>query len=126
MDRVVTFIELFETLSEPIPPEMIRPRRQGGSELSYLEWHTACDLMDERCPGWQSEIREVKEVGDWVVVICRVSIPVLEGWIYREATGCERLDRTDPFSAAEAMALTRCCAKFGLGRELHSKALAMA
>ena len=118
--------ELFESLSEPIPPDLIRTRRQGGSELAYLEWHTACDLMDQRCPGWQSEIREIKELGDWVVITCRVSIPTVDGWIHREATGCEKLDKSfaDPFSAGEAMALKRCFAKFGLGRELYDKAAA--
>ncbi|AIE76307.1 hypothetical protein [Synechocystis sp. PCC 6714] len=42
----------------------------------------------------------------------------------RQATGTEDIDCNsygDPSSNAEAMALRRCCAKFGLGRDLWRK-----
>jgi hypothetical protein len=52
------------------------------------------------------------------VVTVRISIPCIEGIISREATGTEDEELKgygDPSSNAEAMALKRAAAKFGLG-----------
>jgi hypothetical protein len=54
----------------------------------------------------------------------RISIPCLEGIISREATGTEDEELKgygDPSSNAEAMALKRAAAKFGLGLYLYQK-----
>ncbi len=57
-------------------------------------------------------------------MIVRLSIPCLEGIVYREATGQE--DEThetygDSSSNAESMALRRASAKFGLGLYLYDQ-----
>jgi hypothetical protein len=52
------------------------------------------------------------------VVTARITIPSLEGAVWREATGTEDEELKgsgDPSSNAEAMALKRAAAKFGLG-----------
>jgi len=52
----------------------------------------------------------------------RVSIPCLEGVVWREATGTEDGELRgygDPSSNAEAMALKRAASKFGLGLYLY-------
>jgi hypothetical protein len=52
----------------------------------------------------------------------RITIPTLDGEVYREATGHEDADTDsygDPFSNAESTALRRCASKFGLGQHLY-------
>jgi hypothetical protein len=54
----------------------------------------------------------------------RITIPCLEGAVWREATGTEDEELRgygDPSSNAEAMALKRAAAKFGLGLYLYQK-----
>lgn len=57
-----------------------------------------------------------------VYVIARLTIPAYEGEFWHEATGYEDITATgfgDPFSNASAMALSRCCSKFGQGIHLY-------
>jgi hypothetical protein len=57
-------------------------------------------------------------------VTARITIPYLEGAVFREATGTEDEELRgygDPSSNAEAMALKRAAAKFGLGLYLYQK-----
>ena len=58
------------------------------------------------------------------MVVVRITVPCLEGSIFREATGTEDEELKgygDPSSNAEAMALKRAAAKFGLGLYLYSR-----
>jgi hypothetical protein len=58
------------------------------------------------------------------VIEGRLTLRAAEGNFVREATGTEdnEIDSWgDPSSNAEAMALRRCCAKFGLGLHLWEK-----
>lgn len=75
-------------------------------------------------PGWNSEVRIVTSVGDRCVVTVRITIPASDGNVWREATGQEDEELKgygDPSSNAEAMALKRAAAKFGLGLYLYEK-----
>lgn len=113
-------------IAAPIPPALISHKSIKGNKISYISWYDACDLMDERAPGWSYEVKEVGTVADKVYVIARVEVPIDDDrYIFREATGNE--DDVvggygDSFSNAESMALRRAFAKFGLARELYQGA----
>jgi hypothetical protein len=111
-------------LSKPIAQRHLKTRRQGGAELTYLEWHTAVKYLDLYAPGWSYAVKSVALVGSLVTVIAAISIPCSEGIVTREATGCEDVNAKgygDAVSNAEAMALKRAASKFGLGLYLYSK-----
>jgi hypothetical protein len=111
-------------LSKPLPERHLRTRKQGGQSLTYIEWHMAIKYLDHFAPGWSCVVRNISQIGGRCVVTVRISIPCLEGIISREATGTEDEELKgygDPSSNAEAMALKRAAAKFGLGLYLYSK-----
>jgi Rad52/22 family double-strand break repair protein len=111
-------------LSKPLAQRHLKTRRQGGADLTYIEWHTAVRYLDHYAAGWSYNVRSVQLVSSLVTVIASISIPSLEGIIIREATGCEDVNAKgygDAVSNAEAMALKRAASKFGLGLYLYSK-----
>ena len=110
---------------------MLDTKKQGGQTITYLAWPTIADVLDKYAIGWAWTI-ETSFSRDRIFVIGKLSIPCAEGEISRSATGTETLKREkngeecehafgDPSSNAEAMALRRCAAKFGLGRYLWKK-----
>ena len=116
--------DIVADLSKPLAQRHLKTRRQGGAELTYLEWHTAVKYLDLFAPGWSYAVKNVALVGNLVTVVAAISIPCLEGVVTREATGCEEADSKgygDAVSNAEAMALKRAASKFGLGLYLYQK-----
>jgi hypothetical protein len=116
--------DIIRDLSKPIAARHLKQRRQGGSELTYIEWHCAVKYLDLFAPAWSYAIKSVALVGNLVVVVASISIPAAEGVITREATGCEEIDARgygDACSNAEAMALKRAASKFGLALHLYQK-----
>jgi hypothetical protein len=114
--------EIIGDLSKPIPARLLRTKTVGGQKIRFLPWHTAVKFLDLYAPGWSYEIRHVTGIGGKVIVVARISIPCAEGTVYREATGQEDEDISsygDPSSNAEAQALKRATAKFGLGLYLY-------
>ena len=85
--------ECLKTLSAPVPPELIRHRQQGGTDLSYLERFTVNRLLDARAPGWWGDVRSITTTADTVIVCYRISIPSAEGWLHREAVGSDKPDQ---------------------------------
>src|SRR5215213_3647844 len=116
--------EIVKDLSKPIAQKHLRKRRQGGKEITYLAWHDAVKYLDHYAPGWCYEVRRIDSIGGKLILTIRLSIPCLEGIVYREATGQED-ETTDSYgdssSNAESMSLRRAAAKFGLGIDLYSK-----
>ena len=116
--------EILADLSKPIPAKYLATRKQGGTALTYLPWHTCCKLLDRCCPGWDYSVTLVHTTSDRIFVTARLTIRAEEGDISREGTGTELLNcgsYGDPSSNAESMALRRCAAKFGLARYLYEK-----
>src|SRR5262249_4237381 len=116
--------DIIRDLSKPLAQRHLKTRRQGGTELTYIEWHTAVKYLDHFCPGWSYSVKSVGLVGNLVTVIASISIPCLEGVVTREATGCEEVNTKgygDAVSNAEAMALKRAASKFQLGLYLYQK-----
>lgn len=116
--------DIIADLSKDVPQKMLASKTMKGNNIAYLPWYRAARMLDYYAPGWQYEIRDIKQVGSQCVVIVRLSIPAAEGWFYREATGIEEEEVKgygDPTSNAESMALRRAAAKFGLARGLYEK-----
>lgn len=116
--------EIVKDLTKPVAKRHLRSRRQGNKEIQYIAWHDAVKYLDHYAPGWNYEIRSINSVSGKLIIIVRLSIPCLEGVVYREATGQE--DETldsygDSSSNAESMALRRAGAKFGLGLYLYDQ-----
>ncbi len=116
--------EIIAELSKPVATRHLKTRKQGGHDLTYIEWHTAVKYLDLFAAGWSYHVKSVALVGSLVTVIASISIPCSEGVVTREATGCEESDAKgygDAVSNAEAMALKRAAAKYGLGLYLYQK-----
>ena len=116
--------DIVKDLSKPIAQKHLRKRRQGGKEILYLAWHDAVKYLDHYAPGWCYEVRSIDSIAGKLILTIRLSIPSLEGIIYREATGQEDEDKEnygDSSSNAESMALRRAAAKFGLGLSLYDQ-----
>ena len=122
--RLRSIKEIIADLSQPLPERHIRYKTKGGQKLSFIPWHTAIKYLDHFAPGWSYEVRHISGISNLVVVVARITVPCLEGVVYREATGNEEEDcgsYGDPSSNAESMALRRAAAKFGLGLYLYEK-----
>jgi hypothetical protein len=123
-DALRSIAAIIADLSKPVNPQRLKTRTQGGKQLTYLPWYQAVRYLDRFAPGWSYEVRSIVTVGQAVAVTVRISIPCLEGVVYREATGYEPLEVKgwgDPTSNAESMALRRAAAKFGLCLNLYDK-----
>lgn len=124
LSEIRSIREIVQDLSKPVAKRHLRVRKQGGKEIQYIAWHDAIKYLDHYASGWSYEIRSMTSVGGKLIMIVRLSIPCLEGIVYREATGQE--DEThetygDSSSNAESMALRRASAKFGLGLYLYDQ-----
>ena len=116
--------DVLADLAKPIPPRYLATRKQGGTILTYLPWHTCCKLLDRCAPGWDYSISNVHTTSDRIFITVRLTIRAEEGDISRDATGTELLNcgsYGDPSSNAEGMATRRAAAKFGLARYLYEK-----
>ncbi len=116
--------EIVKDLSKPLAQKHLRKRRQGGKEILYLAWHDAIKYLDHYAPGWCYEIRSIDSIGGKLILTIRLSIPSLEGIVFREATGQEDEELEsygNASSNAESMALRRAAAKFGLGLALYDQ-----
>ncbi len=122
--RLRSIREIVRDLSKPVAKRHLRTRKQGGKELTYIAWHDAVKYLDHYAPGWCYEVRRIDSIGGKLILTIRLSIPSLEGVVYREATGQED-ETTDSYgdssSNAESMALRRAAAKFGLGLSLYDQ-----
>jgi hypothetical protein len=116
--------DIIKDLSKPVAKRHLRTRKQGGKELTYISWYDAVKYLDHFAPGWFYEVRRIDSIAGKLILTIRLSIPCLEGIVYREATGQEEEDTNsygDSSSNAESMALRRAAAKFGLGLYLYDQ-----
>lgn len=125
-----TLEEILKDFSKPIDPKYIskKPTFSKGNksgEADYIAWPTMCRLLNQFTNGyWDWKVR-TQFLGDRVVIEGSLTIHGSDGSLTREATGNELSETSgygDPSSNAEAMALRRCAAKFGLGLNLWEKA----
>ena len=116
--------DIIKDLSKPVAKRHLRTRKQGGKEIQYISWHDAIKYLDHYAPGWNYEVRNIQNIAGKLILTVRLSVPCIEGIVYREATGQEDEDLEtygNSSSNAESMALRRACAKFGLGLYLYDQ-----
>jgi hypothetical protein len=114
--------DIIADLSKPLPDRFLKHKKMGGSDITFITWYTAVRFLDLYAPGWSTTEPKVTEVGGTLIVAIGISIPCEEGLVTRYATGQEEADVKgygDSSSNAEAMALKRAAAKFGLGLYLY-------
>jgi hypothetical protein len=110
--------DILDALAQPIDPRHFRKRRQGGKDLTYVPWATLVRCLMHRAPGYSWEIRSVQQIGDWVTVTGRLTVPTTEGSLVYENLSSEPLKRgcyAPPVESAASSCLRRCCAMAGLG-----------
>jgi len=113
--------EVLAALAHPVDPRHQRTRRQGGKELVYLPWTVLVRCLMARAPGYTWELRLVSQVGEWVTVTGRLTVPTADGPLVYENVSSESLKSTShapPVETAASSCLRRCCAMAGLGLEL--------
>ena len=116
--------DIVKDLTKPVAKRHLKSRKQGGKTIDFISWHDAVKYLDHYAPGWCYEVRSMNTVGGKLIITTRLTVPCLEGSVYREATGQE--DETtdswgDSSSNAESMSLRRAAAKFGLGLYLYDQ-----
>ena len=119
-----SFKDIVSDLSKPVAARHLKQRQQGGRTLDYLPWYSAVRYLDLYAPGWRYEIRSVNQVGENLVMTVRISVPCLEGEVYREASALEPIKGNGFGNCAvncESAALGRGASKFGLCLYLYDK-----
>lgn len=130
--------QIIESLSRKLPEGLLDSKIVGGIKITFIPWHKIPPILDKYAPGWTWEIKQINLSADRLFVVGRLTIPTVNGDVWREATGTEILkeEKTDkktgevfirelaygdPSSNAESMAFRRASAKFGLGLYLYDK-----
>ncbi|MFL6274959.1 MAG: Rad52/Rad22 family DNA repair protein [Blastocatellia bacterium] len=114
---------VLSALSQPLPEAVVRQRvgwrDASGQErmVDYIDWHTAADILDEVCPDWSHEVRDIVVIGDLVAVTAAITI---QG-ITRCGIGVDSALDERGIKGAEHDALKRAAVKFGLARSLYRK-----
>ena len=118
-------------LSKPLPNACVKQKPAKNSktgqitQIDFLHWYVVTQILDAYAPGWSSKVVAIQSFGGKIVMTCEVAIPCAEGVITQQGTGQEDEDFSDGYgdstSNAEAMALKRAAAKFGVGRYLYDK-----
>ena len=112
---------ILSTLSQPLPDEVVRQRvgwrDASGRErmIDYIDWHTAANLLDEACPDWSHEVRDISVIGDLVAVTVALTIK----GVTRCGIGVDSALDERGIKGAEHDALKRAAVKFGLARSLY-------
>jgi hypothetical protein len=123
--------EILESLKAPIPQRLISKKeifkqKVKVGEVDYVSWINLSDILDDLCglDGWEWQVKDVQQIGENLTLTGVLTLHGEDKSLTRMATGIEDINCSsygDPSSNAEAMALRRCCAKFGLGRDLWRK-----
>ena len=113
--------ETLAELNRPIDPRHFKTRKQGSTTLTYVPWATLARHLHHRAPGWCFEIQSVQEVGGWVAVTGRLTIPTTDGILNYSGIASEPLESASKAPATEVAAsscLRRAAALAGLGLQL--------
>ncbi|MGA9772061.1 MAG: Rad52/Rad22 family DNA repair protein [Blastocatellia bacterium] len=111
------------SLSKPLPDGLVRQRvgwRDSTGEerwVDYIDWHTAADILDQVCPDWSHEVRDIAVIGNLVAVTAAITIK----GITRCGVGVDSALDERGIKSAEHDALKRAAVKFGLARSLYTR-----
>ena len=121
--NVLDFTATLKELRKNVDPHLVRQRegwrdRNGNVQtVDYVEWHTVADILDETAPNWNHEIKDIREMGDFMVVTVAITI---DG-VTREGVGTGSTRNEMGIKKAEHDALKRAAVKFGIARDLYKK-----
>jgi hypothetical protein len=121
--NVLDFTATLKELRKNVDPHLVRQRegwrdRNGNVQtVDYVEWHTVADILDETAPNWNHEIKDIRELGDFMVVTVAITI---DG-VTREGVGTGSTRSEMGIKKAEHDALKRAAVKFGIARDLYKK-----
>ena len=125
----MNLLDILTKLRESVDPRLLasKPVGRGSNrqEVDYIPWYDVCQLLDERTGGlWEWRIVDIQLNDSRIFIVGELKIFVDGQSLVRQASGTEELNCSsygDPSSNAEAMALRRAAAKFGLGIDLWRK-----
>lgn len=121
--NVLDFTSTLKELRKNVDPHLVRQRegwrdRNGNVQtVDYVEWHTVADILDETAPNWNHAIKDIRELGDFMVVTVAITI---DG-VTREGVGTGSTRSEMGIKKAEHDALKRAAVKFGIARDLYKK-----
>ena len=121
VEQVQGIETILSALSQPLPETVIRQRvgwrDASGQErmIDYIDWHTAADILDDVCPDWSHEVRDIAVIGDLVAVTAAITIK----GVTRCGIGVDSALDERGIKGAEHDALKRAAVKFGLARSLY-------
>ena len=113
--------EVLEALQRPVDSRHVRTRRQGGKDLAYLPWTVICRCLHARAPGWSWTLLSVQEVGGWISVHGRLTVPCSDGVLTWDAVASESLKEgswAPPVESAASRCLCRAAGLASLGLDL--------
>lgn len=117
------FVATLSELRQPVDPAFVRQRegwrdRNGNVNMvDYVEWHHVTDILDDKAPGWQSTVKDIRQIGEIIAMTVAITI---DG-ITREGVGCGVAQSEMGIKKAEHDALKRAAVKFGIARALYQK-----
>lgn len=123
VSNVLDFTATLKELRKNVDPHLVRQRegwrdRNGNVQtVDYVEWHTVADILDETAPNWNHQIKDIREMGDFIVVTVAITI---DG-VTREGVGTGSARNEMGIKKAEHDALKRAAVKFGIARDLYKK-----
>lgn len=121
--NVLDFTSTLKELRKNVDPNLVRHReawrdRNGNVRVvEYVEWHTVADILDETAPNWAHTVKDVRSIGDFVIVTVAITI---DG-ITREGIGTGSSRSETGIKKAEHDALKRAAVKFGIARDLYKR-----
>lgn len=121
--NVVKFSSTLRELRKEVVPELVKQRAGWRDNygrqhfVDYVEWHTVADILDSVAPNWGHQIKDVRMIGDLVLVTVAITI---DG-VTREGIGTGSAKNERGIKKAEHDGLKRAAVKFGIARELYKR-----
>jgi hypothetical protein len=111
---------MLAALSEPFSQSAIKCRKgPGGKTFSYVETHTVIHRLNDVAGVWDWEIKDVTWAGEVMIVVGRLTIPLLGA---RCGTGVQKITEgggEDLFKGAQSDALKNAAKLFGVAIQLY-------
>lgn len=115
--------EVLAVLGSPIDERWHREKQIGkGKSLTYIPWYVIARALTARVPGWQWELLEIKQLGEWVTVSGRLTVPCGDTTLSWDGVASEPLNsgsHAPPVESAASAAIRRAAALAGLGLSLY-------
>ena len=121
-DTQSTIADLHRPIDERHLKTLTKGKGEKAQEFAFIPWGVVCKSLHHRAPGWGWELLEVKELGGYVVVSGRLTVPTTDGVLHYSGVASEPLESASyapPVESAASGALRRAAALAGLGLDLY-------